>query len=190
MDEIGRLVSEWQIARRKEKKRLKEKLLRKIWEYYHPRLRVFLASIPRENREDRVSDILLKVFESLESYNGDYAFSTWIYRIARNSEIDRFRQHKLDTVEWDETVHTPEEQGETPEKIVLRKEDRRDLNRAIRSLKSTEQELLYLAYFEELPYREISRILGRPEGTVKYEMHRIRKILKGKLEKEMSHETK
>ncbi|MDC7223477.1 MAG: sigma-70 family RNA polymerase sigma factor [Spirochaetales bacterium] len=183
MDKIGMACLEWQQARKGKKRKLEDRLFRLIWEHYHPRLQVFLSSLPPEEKEDRVSEILLKVFESLESYRGDYAFSTWLYRIARNSEIDRYRRKGPVPVEWEEEIHSPREK-ETPESLMLRQADRELLVRAMDSLKRTERELLYLAYYEELPYRDISRIVGRPVGTVKYEMHRIRALLKERLKED------
>ncbi|MDC7220905.1 MAG: sigma-70 family RNA polymerase sigma factor [Spirochaetales bacterium] len=188
MDEIRPLYRDWQKARGKRKTKLKETLLRRIWEHYHPRLQTFLASIPREIREDRVSEILLTVFESLETYNPDYAFSTWLYRVARNSEVDRFRRKKPQLVEWEEEIHTPEEKWETPEDIVLRKVEREELVQAMETLNPPDRELLFLTCYEEMTYKEAGRILGRPEGTVKYEMYRIKKALRKELTREVCDE--
>ncbi len=188
MDRIGSLWSEWNAGAGRNKKRLKENLIREIWCHYHPRLQVFLSSLPGEEREDRVSEILLKVFESLEKYNPEYAFSTWLYRIARNDQIDRYRRKSPRLVEWQEEIHSPEEERDTPEKIVLHETEKELIREAIETLRADDRELLYLAGYEELPYREISQIIGRPVGTIKYEMHRIRKELKSILKEDFCYE--
>ena len=188
MERIEKLWAEWNSASGRRQEKRKEILIGKIWEHYHPRLQVFLSSLPREEREDRVSEILIKVFESLGSYNPDYAFSTWIYRIARNDRIDRYRKKTPRLVEWQEEIHTPEEKGETPEEIFLQETEKELLAGAVESLKPADRELIYLACYEELPYREISRIIDRPVGTVKYEMYRIRNILREKLKEDLCYE--
>ena len=48
--------------------------------------------------EDLVQDIFLKAFKSLKNYKNDHAFSTWLYRIARNHTIDYLRKKKIETL--------------------------------------------------------------------------------------------
>jgi RNA polymerase sigma-70 factor, ECF subfamily len=188
MAEIEDLYRQWQgCGSAGKKKKNRERLLREIWIFYHPRLQVFLSRTGAE-REDQASEILLRAFESLENYNPDYAFSTWIYRIARNSQIDRYRRASPVLVEWDEAVHSTGEEGETPESLMLRETEKELLAEAMASLDRADRQLLYLAYFEGMTYGEISRTIGRPVGTVKYEMHRIRRLLKAKLKEDFCDE--
>ena len=72
----------------------RERLMEDIWKTYHSKLQVYLKQIfpLTHDIEDRVSEILLKVFDKLDDYNPKYALSTWIYRVARNSQIDKIEK--------------------------------------------------------------------------------------------------
>ena len=60
--------------------------------------------------EDLVQDIFLKAFKSLKNYKNDYAFSTWLYRIATNHTIDYLRKKKLETF----SIHAEDAEDSQP----------------------------------------------------------------------------
>lgn len=180
------IVKELYLVWRSSKKRKdRDRLLVAIWNTYHPKLQVFLSSFPEEDREDRVSEILLYAFESLKSYNPDFAFSTWIYRVARNRHIDLLRRDKIIPLQWDDDFEWGHE--ETPEVVYLKEEEREMIEKAIQSLKSRDREILFLAYYEEMKYAEIATILEIPLGTIKYRIHEIKKRLKTDLKEDLSY---
>jgi len=160
----------------------RDTVLEEIWRTYHPKLQVYVRNfgygIPDES--DMVSEILLKVFEKLHSYNARYAFSTWIYTLARNTVIDRMRKDRPEqgNIEEREPWHE-----RTPEALEMENTEQALIRDAVAELNSANRELIYLHYYEELGYRDISRITGIPEGTIKYRMSESRKILKKKLER-------
>jgi RNA polymerase sigma-70 factor (ECF subfamily) len=191
MDKINQLYHEWQSKKRSlSQENYRDRLLREIWQVYHPKLQVFLSSdpsCPRGDREDRASEILLRVFESLENYNPDYAFSTWIYRIARNSQIDRFRKKGplfVDREPQESDGRGQRDGWETPESIVIGETEKSLIKSAIETLPPTQRELLFLAYYENMKYAEISQVTGLPVGTIKYNIHMIKKDLKSLLKED------
>lgn len=167
--------------------RNKEELMKHIWVTYHPKLQVYLKQMfPKiTDQEDRASEILLKIFDKLDSYNSKYALSTWIYRIARNSQIDEIRKLSIKSVNIDDH-DIPD--TDTPEDQYIQEYDQREIKKAISKLKPHERELIYLYYYEEQNYREISRITGIPEGTLKYRMFCSRRKIRSMIERSERYE--
>lgn len=149
---------------------------------YHPKLQVYLKQMfPKIiDQEDRASEILLKVFDKLDSYNDKYALSTWIYRIARNSQIDEIRKANIKSVDIEDHVISD---LVTPEELYFKNHDYNQIKGIISKLEPYERELIYLYYYEEQNYREISQITGIPEGTLKYRMFCSRKKIKSMIER-------
>lgn len=160
----------------------KEELMSEIWKTYHPKLQVYLKQVFPNIRdaEDRVSEILLKVFDKLDCYNKKYALSTWIYRIARNSQIDEIRKLTLKNVEFDENTITGENNVENE---FIKEYEKESVKKAIETLKPNERELIFLYYYEGLKYKEINNITGIPEGTLKFRMSCSRKKIKSIIER-------
>lgn len=161
-----------------------KKIFEEIWLDYHPKLQVYTKQLAPhiDDIENRVSEILLKVFHSYNNYNSKYALSTWIYRIARNTLIDELRKKKprlysIDEYEFKDQTILEEE--------LIKKEETEHLKYAITLLEPMERELIFLYYYEDKNYREIAEITGIPEGTHKYRMSVTRKRLKSIMEKEL-----
>lgn len=165
----------------------RDQLLEEIWITYHPKLQVYLKQLfPYiDDAEDRVSEILIKVFDKLDKYNPEYAFSTWIYRIARNSQIDEIRKATIKSVNIDDYEFKSES---TPEADIIKDYEFNSIREAIKTLESYERELIYLYYYEEQTYREIADITGIPTGTLKFRMSCSRKKIKSILERSECYE--
>ncbi len=137
-----------------------------------------------------------KAFKKLHLYKPDYAFSTWLFSVARNNCIDFLRKKKLPTVSID--AFTEDEEGSkitfdltyeglNPEGQLVKKQRIQFLRRIVADLKPKYRELVKLRYFKEYTYDEIAVKLDIPIGTVKAQLHRSReqlfKILSGCQEK-------
>jgi len=146
----------------------------------------------REETEDLVQETFIKAFNSLEKYNKNYAFSTWLYKIAFNHCIDAIRKKKLKTLSLDKPVklrdgevfHQVGDESQTPETDFLFTEKRKQIQNAIDSLPHKYRITIILRHKEERSYEEISQILNIPLGTVKARIFRAREILKKKLREE------
>lgn len=136
--------------------------------------------------EDLLQEVFIKAFENIRSYKEDYAFSTWIYRIATNHSIDYLRKKKIDAVSIHAPISAkegeieireiPDEQFATDEPI-LRAQRREILFDAIEQLPSKYREVIHLRHMQEMSYEEISEELSIPLGTVKAHLFRAREIL-------------
>jgi len=139
----------------------------------------------KEQVRDLVQEAFMKAFDNLESYNTNYAFSTWLYRITTNHAIDYLRKKKLQTTSIDEPLKTKEgemniqledEHSGTDRKII-RKQRSDIIHEAIEDLPDKYRVVIKLRHFEELSYDEISEQLDLPLGTVKAHIFRAREML-------------
>lgn len=143
----------------------------------------------REQVEDLVQEVFMKAFDNLESYNTQYAFSTWIYRIATNHTIDYLRKKKLKTLSINDPVTTkdgemnvqlPDENFET-DRAIIRKQRKKMIESAISNLPEKYRDVIRMRHMEEMSYQEISDELDLPLGTVKAHIFRAREMLYKKL---------
>ncbi len=135
--------------------------------------------------EDLVQEVFIKAFNSLKNYNQEYAFSTWIYRIAINNTIDYLRKKKLDTfsIDSDDDDEEDKPKFEIPDTTysadanIILEQRQQIINDAIESLPEKYRKIIELRHKEELSYEEISEILNLPIGTVKAHLFRARELL-------------
>ncbi len=142
-----------------------------------------------QEAEDLTQEAFMKAFNSLASFNDEFAFSTWLMKIASNNCIDFLRKRKLRTYSINEPIQYKDEKIEidipdaepTPEKSLLQNERKRMIEEAIDQLPERYRYVILLRHKEEKSYEEISEILNLPLGTVKAQIFRAREILNKKL---------
>ncbi len=164
-----------------------EAAYQKIVDRYRNSLHYYIGKMVKNRSvvEDLVQETFMKAFDSIESYNTDYAFSTWLYRIAKNHTIDYMRKKKLQTLSIDEPVQTkegemqmelPDEQEQT-DRSVIRKQRKKIIQQAIDNLPDKYRKVIQLRHMQEKTYDEISEKLDLPLGTVKAHIFRARELL-------------
>jgi RNA polymerase sigma-70 factor (ECF subfamily) len=140
----------------------------------------------KDDAEDLTIEAFGKAFKKLDQYTPDFAFSTWLFKIATNNCIDFIRRNKqvvysLDREFQDEagselaskiTADTlnPEEELMRNQKIVL-------MRQLVDQLKPHYRILIEMRYFKEFSYEEIASELNLPLGTVKAKLFRARDLL-------------
>ena len=151
-----------------------------LYRRYHPRLHRFLALMtPRTAvAEEALNDTLLVVWRRAHTYNGASKVSTWIFAIACRTALKALRRH-------DEPVEVPLDERASddpgPEQRMGAGELRAALHRALTGLSAEQRCALVLAYFHELPYAEIARIVDCPVDTVKTRVFHARRRLRALL---------
>jgi len=131
----------------------------------------------REEVEDVVSEVFLKVYKNLPQYRPEHPFSTWLYRLAANHVVDRSRRSRKERgrVEMPEDLQDASPRAsetiETDERASL-------LRNALREIDPRYREVIFLVYVEDRKVDEAARMLGLPEGTVKTRLMRGRESLK------------
>ena len=157
-------------------------LLRK----YFPSVRRFAYSFAQDwaEADDLAQDALLRVFKSLDQFRGESAFSTWVFRIVRNTYIDRTRTRWFKMRKFskpDDSLKTQSSPDETPEALSIKESDRRLLWSAIRALPAKHSNVIVLVDIEGMDYQEVAAIEGIPVGTVRSRLSRGRSLLTQKL---------
>lgn len=145
----------------------------------------------REEAEEVAQDAFIKTYKSLDKFKGESKFSTWIYRVAYNTCLDRLKKNKRtqNTVTIDEyTEHQVKTIDNALDKIEA-SEKKEAIQQCIELLPSDDSFLLTLYYFEELSLEEIGKIVGLKPNNVKVKLFRSRKklatILKERLDNEI-----
>ena len=131
---------------------------------------------------------MIRIWRNLESYRGDCALESWIYRIAANCCMDYLRKKKRDK---SESVEPLREQGFDPadpspgtEEQVVAEDEHRRLREAITQLPEEQREALILTQLQKVPYEEAALLLNISEGTVKSRVNRAKARLKEILSEE------
>jgi len=150
---------------------------------------IYFMALKMVNNKDDAMDLTVetfgKAFENLEKYKPDFAFSTWLFRIATNNCIDFIRKKKLNVV----SLHTlSEEDGDekhmqvpadvlNPEESSIKKQESEKLKNIVEQLPVRYRKLIILRYYDEQSYEEIAQQLDIPLGTVKAQLFRARDLM-------------
>ncbi|MDZ4821859.1 MAG: sigma-70 family RNA polymerase sigma factor [Flavobacteriales bacterium] len=140
----------------------------------------------RDDADDLTIEAFGKAFRRLEQYTPQFAFSTWLFKIASNNCIDWIRKKKIRALSLDHGFQTPD--GDVIEINIkdaildpaeaLEKEERiKKMRDIVDKLKPRYKKLVELRYFDELAYEEIAKLMELPLGTVKAQLFRAREFL-------------
>ena len=144
-----------------------------------------------DDADDLTIEAFGKAFNRLKQYSPNYAFSTWLFKIASNNCIDFIRKKRIKLTSMDSGVKTDE--GETmyidarstakdPEQEVMHNQKVKHMRELVSKLKPRYRVLVEKRYFEELSYEEISKELDLPLGTVKAQLFRASDFLANMME--------
>jgi RNA polymerase sigma factor (sigma-70 family) len=164
--------------------------------YYTPIFELINRMIRnREEVEDLTQEAFIKAFTSLVSFNEEYSFSTWLYKIATNNAIDHVRKRKLQTFsinkpieseESDYSFELPDKEPE-PDQELIAAQRKKMLNDAMDSLPAKYRQVILMRHVDEKEYQEIAKTLKLPLGTVKAHIFRARELLYKQLRDKMRH---
>ncbi len=140
----------------------------------------------QEEVEDICQDVFMKVFQKIKKFRGDSKLSTWIATIAYNTSISHIRKLKRgEEPSFDEMPALIETKAD--EKLVGKNLERKEIElyllEYIEQLPVQYRTVITLFHLEEFSYKEIEKITGMPEGTIKSYLSRARKMLREKMEK-------
>lgn len=140
----------------------------------------------RDDADDLTIEAFGKAFKNIRQYTPDYAFSTWLFKIATNNCIDFIRKKRKMTFSLDRGIET-DEGGEItmdvrsntpdPEEHLMKKQKVMMMRDVVERLKPRYKKLVELRYFQEKSYEEIAIELDLPLGTVKAQLFRAREFL-------------
>jgi RNA polymerase sigma-70 factor (ECF subfamily) len=140
----------------------------------------------RDDADDLTIEAFGKAFKNIRQYTPDYAFSTWLFKIATNNCIDFIRKKRKMTFSIDRGLET-DDGGEMtidiksnqpdPEENLMKKQKVLMMRDVVEKLKPRYKKLVELRYFQERSYEEIAEELNLPLGTVKAQLFRAREFL-------------
>jgi RNA polymerase sigma-70 factor (ECF subfamily) len=170
-DDRNVVVAEWEIVRRAQS--FDEDALKSLYEAYYPKIYgyAFLQMGDVQAAEDLASDVMLKMIESIKSYQfKGLPFGAWVFRIARNRLIDLHRRRKRrGEVDLSETLAGT---LASPLSMAERALERGQLQVAMKHLTDEQRQVIVLKFIEGFDNRSIGRIMGRSEGAIKSLYHR------------------
>ena len=140
----------------------------------------------KDDAEDLTIEAFGKAFRRLDQYTPQFAFSTWLFKIATNNCIDYIRRKRIKAVSIDQGFQTDD--GDTIEISIkdsvldpaeaMQKEERiRKMRAIVDKLKPRYRKLVEMRYFDEMAYEEIAEEMDLPLGTVKAQLFRAREFL-------------
>ncbi len=138
-----------------------------------------------EDAEDLTIETFGKAFINIHQYNGSYAFSTWLFKIATNNCIDFMRKKKKNVLNQEANEDLEEHDDKfnfvidlvNPEEKFIKSQKAEVVRQVVETLKPRYRRLIMMRYFDELSYEEISTELDLPLGTVKAQLFRARDFL-------------
>ena len=139
----------------------------RLFDYFGPRLKAMLmrGGLPGGAAEDVVQDVMLSVWHKAAQFDPHRAnAAAWIYRIARNRQIDVIRRRPPP---MPDVVAEPVSEEPDPSQLIALEQEASRLREAIEKLAPAQRAILAQAFFEDLPHSEISRLTQLPLGTVK-----------------------
>jgi len=138
----------------------------------------------REDARDITQDAFVQAFVKLESFRGQSAFYTWLYRIAFNLAVSSRRgrrpTHSVDAVR-EQSGFEPVDPDPGPEDHYDRKQHCQQVREAIDRLDDEHRRVIVLREIEGCTYEDMAEILDVPIGTVRSRLHRARVQLKEEL---------
>ena len=144
---------------------------------------IYYMLLKMVNNNDDAEDLTLeafgKAFNRLHQYTPNFAFSTWLFKIATNNCIDFLRKKKKNVMSVDNRIPNNDgddfmfeikSEGMTPEQLAMNDQKIQLMRQYVKRLKPRYEVLVEMRYFKEMSYDEISDKLNLPLGTVKAQL--------------------
>jgi len=170
---------------------------RAILKKYHDQVYNLLYRMvhDKDEVEDLTQEAFIKAFNSLHNFNEEFAFSTWLYKIATNNCIDYIRKKKLATFSIDKPLESKDgeysfeipDSSYEPDKTLIAGQRSKILEEAVNALPEKYRQVILMRHTEDKDYQEIADELKLPLGTVKAHIFRAREILYKRLKKKIHH---
>lgn len=158
---------------------------------YQKKLFVYIYHLSRnrEEAEDILQNVFIKVLKNVKSFDVERKFSSWIYRIAHNESVNYIKRKSskkfisLDDISTVKDKLETSSDEESPDEFWFRRELRRDMHVALDKLPQKYREVLVLRYFMNKSYEEMSDILGKPANTIGTLLNRAKDKLSHTMER-------
>ena len=165
-DVLVRLLSDGRLGSREAQQRL--------YEYFHRRVfRLLVRMVGRDDAEDLLQQVFLQVFRTLNQFQGQSRFETWLYRVSVNESLQHLRKQRSRR-----SVSLESDIMDRKLDPVLDFDQKELMEYALTRLEPELRSLFLLREVEKQSYAEIAVVLQIPEGTVASRLGRARQLLK------------
>lgn len=186
------MISEAQIVENCQKGDLEEfgklydKYIKKIYDF------IYYKTQHKETAEDLTSIVFTKALEGIGRFDKNGKFSSWVYRIARNTVIDHYRTKKsdanIDDI-WDLAVDDPAARrysGASNVEVDLdAREKLEEIRRNLKKLKSEQRDIVIMRVWQEMSYAKIAEVVGKSEASCKMTFSRTIQQLRAEMPLEL-----
>lgn len=144
----------------------------------------------KEDAEDRVQDVFIKAFHSLQHFKGESSFYTWLYRIAVNRTINFLKTRKnrfalslndMDAGAERDPAYVELRARESPVRDVSLLELQEKLNASLLTLSEKHRVVVIMHDIQGIPHEEIAKVMGCSQGTVRSRLFYARQQLQKEL---------
>ncbi|PIW76118.1 MAG: hypothetical protein CO001_03045 [Candidatus Portnoybacteria bacterium CG_4_8_14_3_um_filter_40_10] len=152
-----------------------------IFDYFSRQIfRFFIVrTASRETAEDLTQEVFLKLIDKIKTFNENLgSFSGWLWQIAKNTVKDYYRKKKplsLSDILLQSKENSDFLEGKNDGKAELKIAEIKDM---IKDFDEEEQEIFSLHYLSDMPYREIAKMTGKSESSLRVLVHRVNKKIR------------
>lgn len=152
---------------------------------------VYNMTSNREDASDLTQDAFIKAFQSINRFQGQSSFFTWLYRIAVNSTLTHLRKARLRTFFSFEKIHEEDKSSEVLNQLTDKngadrgtfvKELQEKLNEAMQKLSIKHRTVVTLFEIDGLSHEEIAEVMDCSVGTVRSRLHYAKQLLQSELQ--------
>jgi RNA polymerase sigma-70 factor (ECF subfamily) len=143
---------------------------------------VFELVHDKQTSLDLVQETFIAAVRHIGSLRDDDKFGSWLFGIAHQKCIQRWRKQSREEVLLDEIPDAPDESENNPDDLLIRLEQEAEFMNLLNQLPLPQRSVLLLYFVEDFSLEEIAGITGTPIGTVKSRLHYAKKALRKLLE--------
>ncbi|AZU63190.1 RNA polymerase sigma factor SigX [Neobacillus mesonae] len=165
-----------------------DSVFEELYKKYHQDVFQFLFYMVRnrEQAEDLVQEVYIRVFKSYNRFEGKSSEKTWLFSIARNVAIDYFRKQKgwkdklMEKFDW--STSQVRDNDPIPEEITVQREEIQWVYKCLEYCTVDQRAVIILRFLQDLSITETAQALGWTESKVKTTQHRSLKQIKKHME--------
>ncbi|MBI5476928.1 MAG: RNA polymerase sigma factor [Ignavibacteriales bacterium] len=140
-----------------------------------------------QDADDVVQDVFVNMYDGLKDFRGDSNLFTWLYRITINVSLNLLRKNKIrQFIPYEGYIEDLLPSSETADAKIMTQEYQTALEQAILSLPSKQKAVFTMRYYDELPFKDISKILKKSVGGTKANYFQAVKKISDKIRKEFN----
>jgi RNA polymerase sigma-70 factor (ECF subfamily) len=145
---------------------------------------VFELAHDEQTSLDLVQETFIAAVRHIGSLRDDAKFGSWLFGIAHQKCLQRWRKQNREEILLDEIPGAPDESENNPDDLLIRREQEAEFMQLLNQLPLPQRSVLLLHFVEDFSLDEIAGITGTPIGTVKSRLHYAKKALRTLLEQE------